>query len=345
VFCNASLFRVKLNLSALTGTDKTKGGDVMLEIFYKDDGQMLVSQSEADLATIPYDKVIWIDLFSPTGEEKRSVEHFLGTTIQNRAQAEEIEISSRFSETEQAIFANTSFLIPGPDEYTEETVSFILTDNILTTLRECPLKSFTDLQRRLMAFPKIYESGHIVFLSILENRIDLDADMVELVSKEIKQYNRKVSLGEDISEEFLIDINLLQENTMLIRENIIDKQRVISSILKSANYPQEYRSRLNVLLKDISSLINHTDFGFERLEYLQNTVLGIINLDQNKIMKVFTLVSLMLMPPTLIASFFGMNIQFGWFIGHSYWTWVIVLILMGISTIVIFWIFKTRKMF
>jgi magnesium transporter len=321
------------------------GGGAMIEIFYKENGQMMVSQSETDLTTIPFEKVIWIDLFSPSGEEKRAVERFLGTTIQNRAQAEEIEISSRFSETDQAIFANTSFLIPGPDEYTEETVSFILTGDILTTLRECPLKSFTDLQRRLMAFPKIYESGHVAFLSILENRIDLDADMVELLSKEINQYNRKVSVGEDISEEFLIDINIIQENTMLIRENIIDKQRVISSILKSANYPQEYRSRLNVLLKDISSLINHTDFGFERLEYLQNTVLGIINLDQNKIMKVFTLVSLMLMPPTLIASFFGMNIQFGWFIGHSYWTWFIVLLLMAFSTVIIFWIFKKRKMF
>ena len=317
----------------------------MLEIFYKDNGQMMVSQSEADLATIPYDKVIWIDLFSPTGDEKRSVERFLGTTIQNRAQAEEIEISSRFSETDQAIFANTSFLIPGPDEYAEETVSFILTDNILTTLRECPLKSFTDLQRRLMAFPKIYDSGHVAFLSILENRIDLDADMVELLSKEINQYNRKVSVGEDISEEFLIDINIIQENTMLIRENIIDKQRVISSILKSANYPQEYRPRLTVLLKDISSLINHTDFGFERLEYLQNTVLGIINLDQNKIMKVFTLVSLMLMPPTLIASFFGMNINFGWFVGNSLWMWVIIMILMLVSLSVIFWVFKHKKMF
>ena len=316
----------------------------MIEIFYKDNGQMMVSQSEADFATIPFEQVIWIDLFSPTGEEKRAVEHFLGTTIQNRAQAEEIEISSRFSETEQAIFANTSFLIPGPDEYTEETVSFILTDDILTTLRECPLKSFTDLQRRLMAFPKIYVSGHVAFLSILESRIDLDADMVELVSKEINQYNRKVSLGEDISEEFLIDINIIQENTMLIRENIIDKQRVISSILKSANYPVEYRPRLNVLLKDISSLINHTDFGFERLEYLQNTVLGIINLDQNKIMKVFTLVSLMLMPPTLIASFFGMNVQFGW-LGTSGWSWIIALLLMVVSTLVVFWIFKSRKMF
>ena len=317
----------------------------MIEIFYKDNGQMMVSQSETDFSTIPYDNVIWIDLFSPSGEEKRAVEQFLGTTIQNRAQAEEIEISSRFSETDQAIFANTSFLIPGPDEYTEETVSFILTDNILTTLRECPLKSFTDLQRRIMAFPKIYDSGHVAFLSILENRIDLDADMVELLSKEINQYNRKVSVGEDISEEFLIDINIIQENTMLIRENIIDKQRVISSILKSANYPKEYQPRLNVLLKDISSLINHTDFGFERLEYLQNTVLGIINLDQNKIMKVFTLVSLLLMPPTLIASFFGMNVNFGWFIGNSLWTWVVILLLMVVSLMIIFWVFKKKKMF
>ncbi len=315
----------------------------MIEIFYKKDGQMMVSQSEADFATIPYDDVIWIDLFSPSGEEKRAVEQFLGTTIQNRAQAEEIEISSRFSETEQAIFANTSFLIPGPEEYNEETVSFILTDNILTTLRECPLRSFTDLQRRLLAFPKMYHSGHIAFLSILEQRIDLDADMVELVSKEINQYNKKVSLGEDISEEFLVDLNQLQDNTMLIRENIVDKQRVISSILKSAKYPKEYHQRLNVLLKDISSLINHTNFSFERLEYLQNTVLGIISLDQNKIMKVFTLVSLMLMPPTLIASFFGMNVRFGW-IGTSCWSWIIVLALMAISTLVIFWIFKRRNM-
>ena len=317
----------------------------MIEIFYRQDGQMSVSQSEADFAIIPREDVIWIDLYSPTGDEKRATEHFLGTTIQNRAQAEEIEISSRFSETEHAIFANTSFLSPGPEECNEETVSFILADKILTTLRECPLRSFTDLQRRVLAFPKVYVSGHLVFLSILEQRIDLDADMVELISKEISQYNKKVSLGEDISEEFLIDINQLQDNTMLIRENIVDKQRVISSILKSPKYPKEYQPRLNVLLKDISSLINHTNFSFERLEYLQNTVLGIINLDQNKIMKVFTLISLMLMPPTLIASFFGMNISFGWFVGNSAWMWVIVLVMMVISIGLIFWIFKRRNMF
>ena len=317
----------------------------MIEIFYKKDGQMMVSQSETDFATIPYENVIWIDLYSPSGDEKRATEHFLGTTIQNRAQAEEIEISSRFSETEHAIFANTSFLIPGPEEYNEETVSFILADHILATLRETRLKSFTDLQRRLLAFPKTYTSGHIAFLSILEQRIDLDADMVELISKEIAQYNKKVNLGEDISEEFLIDINQLQDNTMLVRENIVDKQRVISSILKSDKFPDNLEGKLNVMLRDISSLINHTNFSFERLEYLQNTVIGIINLDQNKIMKVFTLVSLMLMPPTLIASFFGMNIYFGGFIGNSPWTWIVIVALMLASFAIIFWIFKRRNMF
>ncbi len=314
----------------------------MVSIYYRADGQINVSQTETDFQTLKQTDVIWIDLFSPTGDEKRSAEAFLGTTIQSRAQAEEIESSSRFSETENAVFANTNFLIPGPEEYSMETVSFIITRGVLTTLRECPLRSFTDLQRRIMAFPKFYPSGEIIFVSILEQRIDLDADMIELMSKEIAQYNRKVSLGEDINEEFLLDINQLQENTMLVRENIVDKQRVISSLLKTEQFPSELHGKLNVMLKDISSLINHTNFSFERLEYLQNTVIGIINLDQNKIMKVFTLVSLLLMPPTLIASFYGMNVSLP--MTGTFWDWIIILVLMVVSFLIILFIFRYRKM-
>ena len=315
----------------------------MREIFYKTNGQMEMSQTVAAFADLKPENVIWIDLFAPTGEEKRATEAFVGTTIQSRAQAEEIESSSRFSETDSAIFANTNFLIPGPEEYSMETVSFILTDSaVLVTLRECPLRSFTDLQRRLLAFPKFYPNGYIVFVSILEQRIDLDADMIELMSKEIEQFNRKVSLGEDINEEFLLDINQLQENTMLVRENIVDKQRVISSLLKSNKYPHSLQPKMNVLLKDISSLINHTNFGFERLEYLQNTVVGLINLDQNKIMKIFTLVSLLFMPPTLITGFFGMNLKLP--ITGTWWDFVIVLVLMLLSFSIILLIFRKRKM-
>ena len=316
----------------------------MVEIFYRLNGQMTVSRSEADLDAINLQDVIWIDLLSPTGDEKRAVEAYLGTVIQSRATAEEIESSSRFSETDAALFANTNFVIPGPESYVMETVSFIIKGTTLTTLREVQLRSFTELQRRLMVFPKMYASGYSVFTSILEQRIDSDADMIEILSKEIEQYNHKVGLEEDINEEFLLDINQLQENTMLLRETIVDKQRVISSILKSPKCPKSIQNKLNVMLKDISSLVNHTNFSFERLEYLQNTVLGIINLDQNKIMKVFTLISLLLMPPTLIASFYGMNVALPIIPCDSPWNWVIIISMMIISVLIVFFLHKRKKL-
>ena len=316
----------------------------MVEIFYRLNGQMTVSRSEADLDAINLQDVIWIDLLSPTGDEKRAVEAYLGTVIQSRATAEEIESSSRFSETDAALFANTNFVIPGPESYVMETVSFIIKGTTLTTLREVQLRSFTELQRRLMVFPKMYASGYSVFTSILEQRIDSDADMIEILSKEIEQYNHKVGLEEDINEEFLLDINQLQENTMLLRETIVDKQRVISSILKSPKCPKSIQNKLNVMLKDISSLVNHTNFSFERLEYLQNTVLGIINLDQNKIMKVFTLISLLLMPPTLIASIYGMNVALPIIPCDSPWNWVIIISMMIISVLIVFFLLKRKKL-
>ena len=316
----------------------------MVEIFYRLNGQMTVSRSEADLPGINLQDVIWIDLLSPTGDEKRAVEAYLGTVIQSRATAEEIESSSRFSETDAALFANTNFVIPGPESYVMEPVSLIIQGTTLTTLREVQLRSFTELQRRLMVFPKMYASGYSVFTSILEQRIDSDADMIEILSKEIEQYNHKVGLEEDINEEFLLDINQLQENTMLLRETIVDKQRVISSILKSPKCPKSIQNKLNVMLKDISSLVNHTNFSFERLEYLQNTVLGIINLDQNKIMKVFTLISLLLMPPTLIASFYGMNVALPIIPCDSPWNWVIIISMMIISVLIVFFLLKRKKL-
>ena len=85
----------------------------MLNIFYRENGKIGVSQSEKDFAKITLENTVWIDLVDPSGAEKRAVEAFLGTEIQSRAQAEEIESSSRYFETDDAIFANTNFLTPG----------------------------------------------------------------------------------------------------------------------------------------------------------------------------------------------------------------------------------------
>lgn len=314
----------------------------MIEIFYNAGGQAVSSDSIKTLKTIDRKEALWLDLFTPTGEEKRAVEEFLDIELQSRAQAEEIESSSRYSETTEAIYANTNFLTPGPESYNMESVSFMLTGNTITTIRQVPLRSFTDIQRRILANRKLYPTGFHILIGILENRIDLDADMIELMSKEIAQYSRRVSLGEDVNEDFLLDINQLQENTMLVRENIVDKQRMLSSILKSEKTPKGVNNKLNILLKDVSSLINHTNFSFERLEYLQNTVLGLINLEQNKIMKVFTLVSLLLMPPTLVASFYGMNIKLP-IIGGS-WDVILVGGVMLLTVLAVILIFRRRRM-
>ena len=320
----------------------------MLNIFYRENGKIGVSQSEKDFAKITLENTVWIDLVDPSGAEKRAVEGFLGTEIQSRAQAEEIESSSRYFETDDAIFANTNFLTPGAEEYSMQAVSFTLVDETLTTLREVPLRSFTELQRRLQVNPKQYPSGFTVFATILDQRVDLDADMIELLSKEISQYAKRINEEEDIDQELLIDISQLQENTMMVRENVVDKQRLISNLMRSTKVPQSLDSRLNVLLQDISSLINHTNFCFERLEYLQDTVLGLINLDQNKIMKVLAVVSLFMMPPTLIAGFYGMNVRLPMIAADepnaSFWNWIIILGIMALSCVVIWIFFKRKKM-
>ncbi len=320
----------------------------MLNIFFRENGKIGVSQSEKDFARISLENTVWIDLVDPSGAEKRAVESFLGTEIQSRAQAEEIESSSRYFETDDAIFANTNFLTPGAEEYMMQAVSFTLVDNTLTTLREVPLRSFTELQRRLQVNPKQYPSGYTVFATILDQRVDLDADMIELLSKEISQYAKRINEEEDIDQELLIDISQLQENTMMVRENVVDKQRLISNLMRSTKVPQSLEPRLNVLLQDISSLINHTNFCFERLEYLQDTVLGLINLDQNKIMKVLAVVSVFMMPPTLIAGFYGMNVRLPMIAADepnaSFWNWIIIIGIMALSCVVIWIFFKKKKM-
>ena len=320
----------------------------MLSIFYRENGKILLSQSEKDFPQIKLEDTVWIDLVNPTGEEKRAVEAFMGTEIQSRAQAEEIESSSRYFETDDAIFANTNFLTPGQDEYMMQAVSFTIVDDTLATLREVPLRSFTELQRRLQVNPKQYPSGFSVFASILDQRVDLDADMIELLSKEISQYAKRINEEEDIDQELLLDISQMQENTMVVRENVVDKQRLISNLMRSTKVPRNLENRLNVLLQDISSLLNHTSFCFERLEYLQDTVLGLINLEQNKIMKVFTVVSVFLMPPTLIAGFYGMNVRLPMINADdpnaNFWNWVIILGVMALSCVAIWIVFKRKKL-
>lgn len=316
----------------------------MIKIFYRKDGKIESCQSETELAVISKNAVLWIDLLQPSGDQKRAVEAYLGTEIQSRAEAEEIESSSRFSEEDGVIFANTNFLSPADDQMLMDPVSFIVAGGILTTVREIPLRSIDTLQLKVQALPEQFPDGFTVFLSIMDRRVDLDADIVELISKDVSRFSRRINQMEDINEKFLLDINQLQQNAMYVRENIVDKQRLISNVLKSRLCPKDpdFRQDLGIILQDIASLINHITFTFERLEYMQDTVVGIINLDQNRIMKIFTFVSLLLMPATLVASFYGMNVKLP--LADNPFAWVFTVLLMVLLAVAVWYFFKRRKM-
>jgi len=314
----------------------------MFTIYYKIQNTITQSADIKILQELDFEDIIWIDLNDPTGDEKRDVEAFLGTEIQSRAQAEEIESTSRYFETEDAIFANTNFLISQTESFTYDAVSFTLCREILITLHNSELRTLTETGRKLQRNPQLTPTGFHLMITIFEQRIDLDADMIEGVAKEIAYLSRQTSLGEKVREEQLLYINQMQENTMLIRENIIDKQRVISNILRSNKFPVDLYQKLNFMIKDINSLINHTDFSFERLEYLQNTLLGLINIEQNKIIKIFTVATVIFAPPTLIASIYGMNFdfmpEFKWKLGYPFAVGLMIFL-----TVVILWYFKRKK--
>lgn len=207
------------------------------------------------------------------------------------------------------MIANSNFLVPDKDQrYVTVPVSFLLKDETLFTYRNADLKSFADTVKRIKSRRAMFSDGAQIMIYIFESRIDYDADLVEMVSSEIKAINKMLDLDANLDREMLLNINDYQELTMSIRENVVDKQRVISAMIRSDGWFNETEQvRLRTLIKDINSLIDHTNFIFERLEFLQNTYLGLIDLEQNRVVKIFTVVSLVFLPPTLLASIWGMN--------------------------------------
>jgi magnesium transporter len=140
----------------------------------------------------------------------------------------------------------------------------------------------------------------------------------------------------------LLGIAQLQENVMLLHQAITEKQRIVSSLIRVPEFNKIENERLTIIIRDIASLLQHSQFSSERLEYLQNTFLGLVNTEQNKVIKIFTVVTVVFMPPTLIASIYGMNFEFmpelKWIGGYP-----IAIALMIASSMIILLIFKRKK--
>ncbi|HPH58076.1 MAG TPA: magnesium/cobalt transporter CorA [Bacteroidales bacterium] len=272
-----------------------------IKLFYHENGRIKVSRSLDFLKQTPIDKFLWIDLNNVEGEVESQLESFLKIYIQEEEEMEEIEMSSRYIETSDTLVVNSNFLL---SDFETDTVSFILKDDILVTVHDEELPSLLEAAKKITTSPRNYPSGYHVMVGILETRVERDADLIEDIIDKITVLSDTIR---DADEDVLMDITQLQERILAIRQNIIEKQRSISNLLKSELMPQELSSKLTIIVKDINSLIDHTKFSFDRLDYLQDTFLGLVNINQNKTTKIFTIVSVIFMPPTLVASIYGQN--------------------------------------
>lgn len=280
----------------------------MLRIYYKKEKRLIKENDLEILRSIPLKDLVWVDLQNPTIEEKVTIETYFDIKYSSEEESSEIESSSRFNEVEDELIINTNFISFKPNGFDYCPVSIILEKGILFTYRDDDLKTFRDSVKKIRANASTFTNGYQILLSILETAIDQDADIIESLAKEISDLNQHLTLSKNrTDEEILLKISSFQNNNMLLRENIIDKQRLISALMKSILFPEEYMSVLRIMIKDISSLIEHNKFAFERLEYLQDTFMGFVNIEQNRIIKIFTVATVAFMPPTLIASIYGMN--------------------------------------
>lgn len=307
-----------------------------IRLFYHKDGVIRVSRSIDFLKKTPTDQFLWIDLNDVDEEIENQLEDYLKIYIQEEEEMIEIETSSRYIETSDTLIINTNFLLNSNER---EPVSFIIKNGILISVRGEELTSFNETVKKLSANPKSFPSGYHVFLGLFETRLEFDADMIETITQEITNLSNSI---QDADEKSLMEIKNLQERTMLLRENIIDKQRAISNMMKSDIIPSDLRPKLTILIKDINSLLEHIRFGFDRLDYLQDTFLGFVNIEQNKIIKIFTIITVIFMPPTLLASIYGMNFEYipGAKFNFGFWGSIL---LMVVSSILILLYFKKRK--
>ncbi|HEX5710531.1 MAG TPA: CorA family divalent cation transporter, partial [Sulfuricurvum sp.] len=280
----------------------------MIKCFVKNENAIALIDTMSDLDGDNIEKVVWVDMLMPTYDEIVFIENTFDIKFPTKQETEEIEISSRYWEENDRIEINSFFLVNAAENSHNETVSFILNKNLLISIRYTSLYTFDEFNRKFFATPKQFESGYDIFCQILDIRIDADADIIEKLSRDITRLRKHVFTDyTNDDEEILERISSLEDLNMQLRENLNDKQRILSSFLKSTKYKTSLKNDVAIMLKDIKSLIDYTDFNFERLEYLQNIFVGLLSIEQNKVIKMFTIMNVIFLPPTLIASIYGMN--------------------------------------
>jgi magnesium transporter len=289
----------------------------MLNLFTLANGRLI--QHEIDSATdLVHLQPVWVDLEAPTPEEKGWIQARFGLGIPDDVDDDDLEESARFYEGDNGeLHIRSDFLIEG-DTGLDGTparnvrVAFILYQQVLFSIHAEDLPVFRLLRLRARRIPALIEDAKDVLLKLFDADAEYSADTLEGIYDKLELVSARV-LKQDVDDraagEALSAIAREEDLNGRIRRNVMDTRRAVSFMMRSRMLNAEQFEEARQIMRDIDSLDSHTAFLFDKINFLMDATVGFININQNKIIKIFSVASVALLPPTLIASIYGMNFQ------------------------------------
>ncbi len=315
-------------------------------------GNSLERQIVDEAGAVP-DGTVWFDLVSPTLAEDKLLERALGIAVPTREEMQEIEVSSRLYVENGARYM-TATLMCQSDTATPKTtpVTFILSGRKLVTVRYDEPKPFTLISNKLARTCGPTVSGETILMDLLDAVIDRAADILEKAGTEIDRISHDIFEPEGRRADrtrtyrfILKTIGRKGDLTSKVRESLVSIGRLVLFLANEADglkWPKEMRAQLKSMQRDVASLSDHATYLANKVTFLLDAMLGVMSVEQNNIIKIFSIAAVVLLPPTLVATVYGMNFkrmpELEWTYGYPF-----ALILMVIAAVLPYYFFKWKR--
>lgn len=316
-------------------------------------GSALIKVAVDALSRLP-EQAVWVDMLNPTPAEDMAVERLAGVVVPTREDMQAIEISSRLYIENGARYMTATLMCDAEAEMPRTTaVTFILGDHRLVTVRYARPRPFAVVENKLARACAPDIAGEQVLMELLEAVIDHSADILERIGNEVDDLSH--AIFEPVKEgghgharrysQVLIEIGRKGDLTSKVRESLVSIGRLVtylSAAVDGVQWSNDMREQIRTMQRDVSSLSDHASYLSNKITFALDAMLGVVNLEQNNIIKLFSVMAVVLMPPTLIASIYGMNFKYmpelGWGYGYP-----IAIVAMILAAVVPYYIFKLKK--
>jgi len=315
-------------------------------------GTSLERQALDESATIP-SGAVWFDLVTPTVAEDKLLERTLGIAVPTREEMQEIEVSSRLYQENGARYMTATLMCQSETASPKTTpVTFILAGHKLVTVRYDEPRPFTLISNKLARQCAPTVSGESILMDLLDAVIDRAADILERAGAEIDRVSHDIfepegrRVDRTITYRYLLrTIGRKGDLTSKVRESLVSIGRLVLYLANEADvmkWPKEMRAQLKSMQRDVQSLSDHATYLANKVTFLLDAMIGVMSVEQNNIIKTFSVAAVALMPPTLIASIYGMNFkhmpELDWTFGYP-----LAIVLMVTAAILPYWFFKWKR--